>query len=123
MKQPHTYVDPFHFGLPSHLSQHKHYVEFPMLYSRFSLVICLMHSVNSVYASILISHVPGLNKKQKTSHFIKGSRGVAWTICSHPSLSSSDKVNFNFPTIQTEMIWGDVCVLGASLAPWLPQPT
>lgn len=84
-----------------------------------------MHSVSSIYVSILISHVPGLKKKhtQKTSYFIKGSRGVAWTICSHPSLSSRDKVHFNFPTIQTEMIRGEVCVLGASTAPWLPQPT
>ena len=48
---------------------------------------------------------------------------MAWTVCSHPSLSSRDKVHFNFPTIQTEMIRGEVCVLGAPMAPWLPQPT
>lgn len=49
---------------------------------------------------------------------------MAWTICSHPSLSSGTRSTSNFPTIQTEMIReGKFVCLGASRAPWLPQPT
>ena len=33
----------------------EHWVEFPVLYSRFSLVIYFIHSINSVYVSIPIS--------------------------------------------------------------------
>ena len=33
----------------------EHWVEYPLLYSRFSLVIYFMHTINSVYMSIPIS--------------------------------------------------------------------
>ena len=47
----HTYIYLLLFGFPSHLG---HCGAFPVLYSRISLVIYFIHSVNSVYTSIPI---------------------------------------------------------------------
>ena len=43
------------FGLPSHSGHHRPLKEFPVLCCRFSLVIYVIHSINSVYVSIPIS--------------------------------------------------------------------
>ena len=42
------------FGLSSHSGHTEHCIEFPVLYSRFSLVTQFMHNINSVYVSIPI---------------------------------------------------------------------
>ena len=50
------------FGFLSHLGHHKHWVEFSVPYSRFSLVIYFRHSVNSLclYTSVQVSQfIPG----------------------------------------------------------------
>ena len=52
MNQLYVYKYPLFFEFPSYLGHHR-IVEFPMLYSRLSLVIYFMHS--SVYMSISIS--------------------------------------------------------------------
>ena len=63
--QLHVYIDPFIFGFPSHLGHHRPksseststiWVEFPVLYSRFSLVIHI-HIYSSVYVSILMFQI------------------------------------------------------------------
>ena len=48
--QPYIYMYPFSLKLPSHPGCHKHWAEFPMLYSRTLLVIHFKYS--SVYMSI-----------------------------------------------------------------------
>ena len=48
------HISPF-LGFPSHLGHHRALSRVPVLYSRFSLVIYFMHSINSVYMSIPIS--------------------------------------------------------------------
>ena len=47
VNQLYVYIYPLFFGFPSHLG-----VEFPVLHTKSSLVICSLHSVNSVYMSI-----------------------------------------------------------------------
>ena len=57
MNQLYVYIYPSFFGFPSHFSHHRALNRVPMLYSRFSLVICLIHGINSVYMSITISQL------------------------------------------------------------------
>ena len=49
-----TYIPSFWDFLPIYVTT-EHWVEFPELYSRFSLVTYFMHSINSIYMSIPIS--------------------------------------------------------------------
>ena len=44
------------FGFLPHVDHLVHWLELPGLYSRFSLVIYFIHSINSVYMSIPVSH-------------------------------------------------------------------
>ena len=54
VNQLYIYIYPHFFGFPSHWSHHRALsIEFPVLYSRFSVVSCFIHS--SVYMSIPIS--------------------------------------------------------------------
>ena len=55
VSQLYIYIDLLFFGFPSHLVTTEHWVEFPVLFSRFSLVIYFIHSINSVYTSIPVS--------------------------------------------------------------------
>ena len=50
-----AYICPLLFldFLPTYVAT-EHWVELPVLHSRFSLVICFIHSINSVYSSIPI---------------------------------------------------------------------
>ena len=50
-----TTTNPLLFGFPSHLGPHRALSCFPVLYSWFSLVVCFIHSINSVCISTLIS--------------------------------------------------------------------
>ena len=45
------------FGFPSYLGHYRALSRVHVLYSRFSLVICFIHSISSVYMSIPISQV------------------------------------------------------------------
>ena len=61
VNQLHIYIYPFFFGFPSNLGNHRDSVEFPVLCSRFSLVIYIMHSIRGVYVqswSPSSSHAP-----------------------------------------------------------------
>ena len=49
-----TYIPPFLDFLPVSVTT-EHWVEFSELYSRFSLVIYFMHSINTLYMSVSIS--------------------------------------------------------------------
>ena len=51
-----TYNPPFLHFLLIYITT-EHWVEFPKIYSRFSLVTCVVHSINSVYMSISISQI------------------------------------------------------------------
>ena len=53
VSQSYIYIYPLFFSFPSHLVTTEHGVEFPVLYSRFSLVIYFIHS--SIYMSVPIS--------------------------------------------------------------------
>ena len=46
---------PYFIGFPSHLGHKMTLSRFPLLYSRFSLVIYFTHSINNVHMSIPIS--------------------------------------------------------------------
>ena len=48
-------IYPFFFGFPSHSVTTEHWVEFPVLYSTFSLVIYFTHRISGVHASIPIT--------------------------------------------------------------------
>ena len=49
------YSPPRPFGFPFHLGNHTHWLEFPVLYSRFSSVTCFICSINSLDMSIPVS--------------------------------------------------------------------
>ena len=57
MNQLYVYICPCFFGFPSHLSHHRALNRVPMPYSRFSLVICFIHGISSIYMSITISQL------------------------------------------------------------------
>jgi len=50
----HSYIPSFLDFLPIQVTT-EHWIEFPVLYNRFSLIIYFMHSINHVYMSISIS--------------------------------------------------------------------
>ena len=69
----HTHIYLLLFGFPSHWG---HCGAFPVLYSRFSLVIYFIHSINSVYLSIPISQFispPPLSPLVQFSHSVVSS--------------------------------------------------
>ena len=49
VQQSESVIYPLSFGFPSHLGHHRALSRVPVLYSRFSLVMYLMHSINNVY--------------------------------------------------------------------------
>ena len=53
MNQVYTYISSL-FRLPSHSGHHSAFSRVPCVYSMFSLVIYVIHSINSVYVSIPI---------------------------------------------------------------------
>ena len=70
VKQLHVYIYPLFFGFPSHLGHQKHWVKFPVLYSRFS-VISFIHSINTVDILIPISQlIPPLPSSLSVYMFI-----------------------------------------------------
>ena len=55
--QLYIYIYYSFFGFPSYLGHYRALSRVHVLYSRFSLVICFIHSISSVYMSIPISQV------------------------------------------------------------------
>ena len=58
--EAHIYIYPLFFGFPSRLGHTEHWVEFTLLYSRFSSFIYL-HIVSIVYTSVSISQFHPFN--------------------------------------------------------------
>ena len=59
INQLYIHICPLLFGFPSHLRvTSEHWLEFPVIDSKFSLVIYFIHSINSVYMSTQFQYIP-----------------------------------------------------------------
>ena len=57
VNQPYAYIYPLFFGFPSHLGHYRAQAGFPVLYSRFSLVTCFIHSSIHIQAGLFNSSI------------------------------------------------------------------